>query len=301
MSTILKALKKLEQEKEALKPAGPTPVFSSPDTTIGGVTGWFRTPWVRRAAVGFIIITLSVAAFYFYRQSRPHSLKQADRTAAIQKHAPTAGTGRNISRPSTMASVPKKGANPVEPENSRRPDQPASELPSELVQTNPRSTGVNPDYPRADLPPDTKAAQSPVQERSLQTPIPATGAARLPDGASRRPGPADIPAVETPAPSRQTGQPGAATEKPAAKASPATVKKTSSDAFANVPELTDGRLKVHAIAWSPSVEKRMAVVNNRVIYEGDSVDDFIVVAIRPDDVVVREKEKGMWKVVFGRP
>jgi hypothetical protein len=38
-----------------------------------------------------------------------------------------------------------------------------------------------------------------------------------------------------------------------------------------------------------------------VIYEGDSVDNFVVVAIRPDDVVVREKDKGLWKVVFGRP
>lgn len=74
-----------------------------------------------------------------------------------------------------------------------------------------------------------------------------------------------------------------------------------SDAYENTPPLTDGRLKVHAIAWSPKVEERMAVVNNRVIYEGDSVDGFVVVAIRPDDVVVREKERGLWKVVFGKP
>ena len=125
--------------------------------------------------------------------------------------------------------------------------------------------------------------------------------ASMPDGASHRPRPGGTPAAEIPVPSRQAGQPGPAAEKSTAKARPAPKKKTSSNSFANTPELTDGRLRVHAIVWSSTAEKRMAVVNNRVIYEGDSVEDFVVVAIRPDDVVVREKEKGLWRVVFGRP
>ena len=65
--------------------------------------------------------------------------------------------------------------------------------------------------------------------------------------------------------------------------------------------MTDGRLKVQAIACSATVENRMAVINSRVVHEGDSVDGFGVVAIRPDDVVVRDKAKGLFRVVFGRP
>jgi hypothetical protein len=58
---------------------------------------------------------------------------------------------------------------------------------------------------------------------------------------------------------------------------------------------------VHAIAWSPTPADRVAVINSHVIYEGDSVEDFVVIAIRPDDVVVREKGRAVWRVEFGRP
>ena len=60
-------------------------------------------------------------------------------------------------------------------------------------------------------------------------------------------------------------------------------------------------MKVYAIAWSPKAQDRVAVMNSRVLYEGDVVDGFIVVAIRPEDVVVREKDNGLWRVIFGRP
>ena len=73
------------------------------------------------------------------------------------------------------------------------------------------------------------------------------------------------------------------------------------DDYEKTPLLTDGRLRVHAIAWSPRTTERMAVINSRILHEGDSVEDFVIVVIRPDDVVVREKEKGVWRVEFGRP
>lgn len=87
----------------------------------------------------------------------------------------------------------------------------------------------------------------------------------------------------------------------AAGNAPAPSQKPSADTYDKTPVLTGGQLKVHAIAWSASLEDRMAVINSRVVHEGDSVDGFGVVAIRPEDVVVRDKEKGLFRVVFGRP
>jgi len=284
VSTILKALQRLEQEKESLKPSGPTPVFSrSPDST-GGVAGWFLTPWVKRGAVGVIIIALSLVAFHFYRQSRSYSLKQAIRTNAIKQHAPAARAERNAARASGVAKVPNNATSP-----------------SAAAKTDPHIIGVNPNHPQPNLPSISNTEESSIQEQSIQAPVPDTGASRRPIGPSRRPRLADIPVAETPAPQKEAGQTETAPEKSTVKSNSGAETKRASDAFKNVSPLTDGRLKVHAIAWSPSVEERMAVVNNRVIYEGDTVDSFIIVAIRPDDVVVREKGNRLWKVVFGRP
>ena len=84
-------------------------------------------------------------------------------------------------------------------------------------------------------------------------------------------------------------------EKPPAAKPPPPV-----DAYKDVAPLKDGRLKIQAIAWSPVAQDRMAVVNSRIVNEGDKVDGFFVVAIRRDDLVVREKGK-VYRVIFGRP
>ena len=70
--------------------------------------------------------------------------------------------------------------------------------------------------------------------------------------------------------------------------------------YPNANLLTDGRLKVQALAWSPSIEDRMAVINTRIVHEGDKVEGFVVLAIGRDDVVVSEKGIA-YRVVFGRP
>jgi hypothetical protein len=64
--------------------------------------------------------------------------------------------------------------------------------------------------------------------------------------------------------------------------------------------LTDGRLKVQALAWSPKAEDRMAVINTRIVHEGDKVNGFTVLAIGSDDVIVRDKDI-KFRVTFGRP
>ncbi|MEJ2038945.1 MAG: hypothetical protein P8X55_08430 [Desulfosarcinaceae bacterium] len=62
--------------------------------------------------------------------------------------------------------------------------------------------------------------------------------------------------------------------------------------------MIDGRLKVQAIAWSPVAEECMAVVNDRIVHQGDAVDGFSVLAVEADQLVVRSGG-WLWAVAFG--
>jgi hypothetical protein len=59
----------------------------------------------------------------------------------------------------------------------------------------------------------------------------------------------------------------------------------------------DTRLKLQAIAWSPDPEKRIGVINDRVVKEGGSIDGIVVNHIGQDQVVVQEGGQ-TWKIVF---
>lgn len=62
--------------------------------------------------------------------------------------------------------------------------------------------------------------------------------------------------------------------------------------------IDDSRLKLQALAWFDSAAKRMAVINGRIVHEGESVDGYQVIKIRQEDVVVNEGGKS-WRLEFG--
>ena len=47
-------------------------------------------------------------------------------------------------------------------------------------------------------------------------------------------------------------------------------------------------LKLQAIAWSKSKKKRIAVINGNILKEGGDVDEYYVVTINRDDVILRK-------------
>jgi hypothetical protein len=42
----------------------------------------------------------------------------------------------------------------------------------------------------------------------------------------------------------------------------------------------------------------MAVINGRIVHEGESIDGYQVITIRQDDIVVKEGRKS-WRLEFG--
>jgi hypothetical protein len=59
----------------------------------------------------------------------------------------------------------------------------------------------------------------------------------------------------------------------------------------------ESQLILQAISWDRNSENRIAVINNRIVREGESVDGFLVTRIGQDDVLVREGGNE-WKLMF---
>ncbi|MDX2452781.1 general secretion pathway protein GspB [Desulfosarcina sp.] len=51
---------------------------------------------------------------------------------------------------------------------------------------------------------------------------------------------------------------------------------------------SDPRIDLQALVWAPDSTARFVVINNRLIKEGGSVDNIVVVRINPDDVLLAE-------------
>jgi hypothetical protein len=51
---------------------------------------------------------------------------------------------------------------------------------------------------------------------------------------------------------------------------------------------SDPRIELQALVWAPESAGRFVVINNRLIKEGGSVDNIVVVRINPDDVMLAE-------------
>ena len=94
-------------------------------------------------------------------------------------------------------------------------------------------------------------------------------------------------------PEAQTTRPD---EKPviASVNTPAPPAKT---AEVEIPKLNDPDMKLQAITWSRTPQKRIAVINNRILREGEIVSGYFINTINQDDVVLSQEGK-KWKIFF---
>ena len=56
-------------------------------------------------------------------------------------------------------------------------------------------------------------------------------------------------------------------------------------------------INLQAISWAPGAERRIAVINNSIVKEGDRVSGFLVFKINRDDVILSEGGE-LWKLNF---
>jgi type II secretory pathway component PulC len=98
-----------------------------------------------------------------------------------------------------------------------------------------------------------------------------------------------------------TKAPQPSTASKAAKApEAATPRQAAADAdpFASVDRLeANSPIKLQAISWAQDKDQSITVINNTILHEGDSVEGYTVVKIRPDDVILRRSGR-MWRATF---
>jgi len=64
-----------------------------------------------------------------------------------------------------------------------------------------------------------------------------------------------------------------------------------------IPKLKNKDMKLQAVTWSRAPQKRIAVINNRILREGEMVSGYLIKTINQDDVVLSQEGK-KWKLMF---
>ena len=265
-------------------------------------------PWIRRGLVIVLIAGLGGTAFYFYQRSRP--IQRQDDIRASRPRSPGA---RDMRADNTTVERHSRTGPPKALQSSGTPSMQHGPVVDNHGRGR-REAGQPASVGR----PSVQAGSQPIRP----APKPETVAKSRGTGDPIRWQPLKDVAKEGPQPSEAVDIGGAAMSKstdekdsslaypspalsvqPMAEPSPPLPDRAEQPAetvYRDASPLTDGRLKIQALAWSPIAEDRMAVINTRIVHVGDKVDGFAVLAIGRDDVIVREKGE-IYRLAFGRP
>ncbi len=248
MSSILKALKKIESSAPPEESLNPAQVFN-PRAVFGqrhrGRRLASKTIWIGLAAV---VVLAAGILFQGWMSETTGPRGDKPLTAAVD-NAPAGANAFHAKLPDVKTAIPS-------------PPVAAQPLPGQAA-------SVAAPVPLPAAAPEAPAAHKPA-------PPAAKPAARLlpkdrpPAPATERPS----TLAQKAAPARKTEAPG---RPPAAR--------TAED---NLSPLDNFKLKVMAIAWQADATRRIAVINGHIVKEGESVDGYTITRIRKDDVIVND-------------
>lgn len=324
MSTILKSLKRLEKDKEGGQNGNDRPLLTPlgvprQEMQRAVKLTWLRTRLFRWGVVAVVAIG-AVAGLYAYTRPATEHYKIDSQAAKAVRPAPS--QPRKAPIPATAKSIPHSAANrstpggqqfepPMPPEGAPHPLEARKFSPPQLPEDGAGTDQpVRPPMPFPQSGPHSAPMQMParpndlakLREYVLSQP---TDVETAPDA----PGPAAIPNLP-PGLAGKRHQPVTRSSDQESLTAAAEAKNSQpsqsageeeSTIYANAERMTDGRLKVQAIVWSETPEDRMAVVNNRTVREGGTIDGFSVVGIGEDAIFVREDGTRLIKVLFGGP
>ena len=237
MSSILRALKKLENEPRHLDESQTLENKFVPLADIGQPK---KSPALLIMIIGGgLVCGLVILAGWWFLSEKPLRLESA----------PQQITQQYLQQP---------GSTPVMPEKSD-------------LQPKPEPAAVNLPVPSS-VSIEQREGMSIAQQKTVSS--------------SRAPGAQSSEAVE-PAPAEEIT---AANNTPP-EISTNTVKK------AEIPLLSDPEIKLQAITWSKDPQKRIAVINNSIVRQGEAVAGYRIDIINQDDVVLNDRGK-KWKLLF---
>ena len=268
LSSILKALKRLETDTDSRKPSRGLPgIWRERPTTedpppIAVSPPLFRTRYGRFTIIATILV---IGLLLLWRPAPQEPGPVVHKVTETLPAAQTLNKPVSTSIPSPPSPTPSPTSNPTlahqvpaKPQNQR--------------QANPAATAPSPPAPRT---PDT------TQGVKSNSGLPAEPAARPQP-------PPPIPAAKKTIATVRVGS-SQTDPPPPAKAPP---PKKQAKPKPSAPKRNDPRITIQAIAWSRYPDERMAVVNGSILKEGDTLAGIAVKTIEEDGVTFTEG--GRW-------
>lgn len=245
MSTILNALKRLEDERRA-EAGKQIPASMAGRTSVSRRNRRWRLVFV----LAGLAMLAGAAVFWVYTDRS--SSKSAPLEAA-QPEPRTETASRESTRAAPSAAPIPSGRRPeVIPKTTGRRGRRASKSTTQAL-VNAKADLTAPTY----VPPDPEGKS--IQGRSPKP---------TPEGPAvmARPGPAAPPLPQE-------------------------------DLYANAEVLPKDTLQLQAISWSDIPGDRITIITGQILREGQAIEGYGVIAIRPDDVIL-EKDGKRWKLVY---
>ena len=262
MSSILKALKRIEGQ-----PPPPQSFPALPESVDAkkAVNSSTRRRWLMRrlAIVCLVLLVLVVTGIIFYQKRHIVTSKSSPAQSPSTRQAK--GEGAENKSKIFKAKVPSTAAK----RSSRRTE------------------------PLRRAKPQTKSLVAGQSAARRGTDVTSKQQQRL---AARNKAAVQPPSRQTLTPSKRS-----IAGKKAASRQPAEPKPTaprSRSEKRTYARLNDSKIKLQALAWSENAAKRMAVINGRIVREGESMDGYQINQIRQEDVVVSDGSQ-FWRLEFG--
>ena len=261
MSSILKALKKIDENSQPLQahPSLPAAIDAKKAVTRVEKKRWLFRRWLQIALI--VLVTVAAGVMLLYRQPfflirhqpQPAPVASRENRAVFKAKRPAAAAAAAIAGPGGQRPAPM-------PAKSRA----ATGALSRLAANNRPAAAAQPPHP------------APAASRTNSKAAPA--------------------GRKTPVEARAAFNPSAASDKSIPGRRIRTRKKTA--VIPAYDRLDNSILKLQALAWSNDASRRLAVINGHVVHEGEAVEGYQVTRIRQEDVVVSDGRKS-WRLVFG--
>lgn len=260
MSSILRALKKLENDPRHLEGNQP---LDSKFVPLADTEPHRSYPGIFMVVLGGgIVCGLVILAGWWLLSEKPQpppaATQQASRSGSRLEESPARELNLNKTQGQT---VPEEPAEPLM-------EQPESPIKTEQVRKPELAVVEEPAF---------RTIKEDISSVEVQTPD------------------KTVPTQITPS-LKTGGQISKPDEKPAVASVsiPISPQKTVEP---EIPKLKDPDMKLQAVTWSRAPQKRIAVINNRILREGEMVSGYLISKINQDDVVLSlDGEK--WKLLF---
>jgi hypothetical protein len=270
LSTILKALKRVDQSTPP-----PDDLPSGPSVLDTKKAVRHRLFWIwlqRKAVVAFIIAVVVIAA---------GSLIYSQKDRLISK----IGTHSPSEKPPVFQAEIEPP--PRQPEGTKPQQTAPLKRPQSSGSANAGRDRVSAEQPSAPSSRSPSGQQNLTHQMTTLKPQ-----VRAPESES------SAPSSVSSRNEAKTGGSGQRETRPPAIAPAKRSKSKAVRAARSYPRLDNAELKLQAIAWSNVAAERIAVINDRIVREGESVEGYSINQIRQDDVVVNDGAQS-WQLEFG--